>query len=419
MERRYKYKGRSTLSNSIYKTVLFIFLSAAAILIGITSGDLLSHTDIKIVRKVDTQNFKKVLNSSYPMIDTVYNSGHVSTSFTEELKTIIKKIFGFNIDEPVTILNAQSASMNSYYNTDYQKYLASQENTDYKLDYSQLGGNDTSGKAPAKFLTDASSISTEEGSEENDNDQGQVIQSSRIEIVNQTKYKIDIDSLLKSPLNIKFDRKGPKVLIFHTHTTESYVNRLNQRFDYNLRCYTMDNRYNVIRVGEEIKSSLESFGISTIHNGTIHNYPDQNKAYGKSQATVTKILKSYPSIKIVIDIHRDGVDQDKPKLRVVSKVKGKPAAQVMFVMGSDKPSLRHPNWQENLKLAIKIQDRLNKDYPGLARPILISKNRYNQNLSTGAILIEVGGDGNLLDECLLSARCIAKAIDEVIGELPK
>ncbi|HEX3030089.1 MAG TPA: stage II sporulation protein P [Clostridia bacterium] len=419
MERRYKYKGRNTLSNSIYKTVLFILLSAAAILTGINCGDLLSHTDTKIVRNTDTQNFKRVLNRSYPMIDTVYNSGHVSASFTEELKSIVKKIFGFSIDEPATILNAQSASMNSYYKTDYEKYLASQENTDFKLDYSQIGGNDTSVKDPVKFLTDASSISTEEGSEENDNDQGQVIQSSKIEIVNQTKYKIDIDSLLKSPLNIKFDRKGPKVLIFHTHTSESYVNRLNQRYDHKLRCYTMDSRYNVIRVGEEIKKSLESYGISTIHNGTIHNYPDQNKAYGKSQATVSKILKSYPSIKVVIDIHRDGLVQEKPKLRVVSKIKGKPAAKVMFVMGSDKPSLRHPNWQENLKLAIKIQDRLNKDYPGLARPILISRNRYNQNLSNGAILIEVGGDGNLLDECLVSAKCIAKAIDEVIGGLPK
>jgi stage II sporulation protein P len=155
--------------------------------------------------------------------------------------------------------------------------------------------------------------------------------------------------------------------------------------------------------------------LAMLHNGTIHDYPNYKSSYANSLSTVKKYLKSYPSLRILLDIHRDGLGAGNPKLRVNTKINGKNAAQIMFVVGTNGTGLEHPNWRENLKLALKLQEKLNSKYPGLAKPIYISKNRYNQHETNGALIIEIGGDGNLLSECLESTKYLA----EVIGEIAK
>lgn len=150
-----------------------------------------------------------------------------------------------------------------------------------------------------------------------------------------------------------------------------------------------------------------------IHNATVHNQPSDTGAYGRSLNTATNILKSYPSIKIVLDIHRDGLGES--KLRVASKINGKDTAKIMFVVGTDGTGLEHPNWRENLKLALKLQQKLNEKYPGITRPVYMSRNRYNQHLTNGSLIVEIGGDGNTINECLESAKYLAEVLNEVIN----
>jgi stage II sporulation protein P len=167
------------------------------------------------------------------------------------------------------------------------------------------------------------------------------------------------------------------------------------------------------RVGEELTQNLEKkFGIDVLHNGTVHDY-DRDAAYGVALPTVQKILKGNPSIKVVLDIHRDGIDAKKTEAAVGKKINGRNAAQIMFVVGTSE-MLPHATWKENLKFAVKLQQKLNEKYPGLARPIWLSNKRYNQHVTNGALIIEVGADGNLLSECLESTKYLAEALNDVL-----
>jgi stage II sporulation protein P len=257
-----------------------------------------------------------------------------------------------------------------------------------------------------------SSVSYEE--EDENEDDSDLVASDEIVLRNFTKHTININELLKEPLNINFAKKGPKVLIYHTHTSESYVLREEDLGKKDVPSFNSNPKYNVVRVGEELARNLKKYGIETLHNGTVHD-KTRDAAYGLSINTLKSYQKSYPSIKIYIDIHRDAVGSEKPKLRMVKKINGKNAAQIMFVVGSD-GTLPHPEWKENLKFVLKLQKKLNEKYPGLAKPLWITGKRYNQQISNHAILIEVGGDGNLLSECLESMKYLAEVLNEVMLE---
>lgn len=208
-------------------------------------------------------------------------------------------------------------------------------------------------------------------------------------------------------MEFSFDRSGPKVLIYHTHTTERYLKNISE-LNKKVPNWTLDERYNVVKVGDELANQLhKKYNIDVIHNGTVHNYPNTTGFYVRSRDTVQKILKGNPSIKLLIDIHRDGVDKN--KLRVVKNIDGKSVAQIMFVVGTV-----NPNWRENFKLALKLQNKLNEIAPGLARPIYLDNFIYNQDLGNGALLVEIGGDGNVVNESVESAKYLARAIYEVI-----
>jgi stage II sporulation protein P len=262
----------------------------------------------------------------------------------------------------------------------------------------------------------ASSIEYEAENEEIDTksrENNDLITNDKVSIQNYTNFKINIDELMKEDLKFNFDKKGPKVLIYHTHTTESYLRKTADIGKKGISAYTSDQRYNVVRVGDELSKNLKKYGINVLHNGTVHD-TKFNSSYAASLKTMQEYIKSYPSIKIMFDLHRDGLD-DTNKLRLVTKVNGKNAAQVMIVVGTNGTGLPHPKWKENLKFALRLQEVMNEKYPGLARPVWISKNRYNQQLTTGNLLIEIGGDGNVLSECLESTKYVAEAVNEVIN----
>lgn len=173
---------------------------------------------------------------------------------------------------------------------------------------------------------------------------------------------------------------------------------------------TTDSNYNVIRVGTELTNYLVKKGFNVVHDGTYHDYPSYSGSYTRSLDTATRLLEE-KTAGLVIDLHRDAVGNGDTYGPTVM-INGERVAQMMFVIGTDGGGLEHPNWVENLKIAIKIQEIANAMYPGLFRSIIVRNSRYNQHISNGASIIEVGATANTLGECLLSMQCLANILEE-------
>ena len=212
------------------------------------------------------------------------------------------------------------------------------------------------------------------------------------------------------------EEEGPQVLIVHTHGSEAYTMPPGQEYEPSGDCRTTDCDFNVVRVGDEIARTLEEAGISVLHDPTLHDYPEYSGAYGRSLSAVEAAMAEHPSISFVLDVHRDAIsDGDGSPYKVVSNVAGLNIAQMSLVIGTDGGGLEHPQWQENLKLAAAVQQKLTDSYPTLMRPITVRNSRYNQHVTPGALLVEMGAAGNSLDEALVSARLFGTALAEVIS----
>lgn len=236
---------------------------------------------------------------------------------------------------------------------------------------------------------------------------------NKVYMKNSTGLNISIKDLLSS--NIKFkitENSSPQVLIMHTHTTETFMQKQADYYTEDDKSRTTDNSKNMVKIGEIIAKRLNDNGIKTLHDKTKHDYPEYTGSYGRSAKTVTEYLKKYPSIKVVLDLHRDSVSMGgNDKAKLVTEINGKKAAQIMLVMGSQSGSIKnHPNWKENLKLALKLQQTIENKYPTLARPLLLMSKSYNQKLSTGSMLIEFGTEVNTLDEACYSAELVGDAL---------
>ena len=243
---------------------------------------------------------------------------------------------------------------------------------------------------------------------------------NKVYLKNNTGSKIDIKSLIDKKLSIKIAKNTkPQVLIMHTHTTESFMSDGRDYYTEKDAWRTRDSKKNMIAIGDVIEQKLKAAGIGVIHDTTIHDYPAYSGSYTRSAATVKADLKAYPSIKIVIDIHRDSITADnKDKIKPVVKIDGKNAAQVMLVMGSQTGGItNYPNWKENLSLALKYQQTLEVMYPGLARAVTLNSGKYNQNLSKGSILLEVGTEANTLDEAKRGAAYAGDALVSLLNTL--
>lgn len=229
-----------------------------------------------------------------------------------------------------------------------------------------------------------------------------------VKIRNQSDCELTDDICNTSNLSLSNTKK---ILIYHTHTCESYTpsEKYNYAMTGNYR--TTDNNYNMVRVGDELTKYLEQKGFTVIHNNTYHDYPSYSGSYDRSYTTVQNILNENSDIGLVIDLHRDAVG-DGSSYGPTVKVNGESVAQLMFVIGTNGGGLEHPNWAQNLKTAIKIQETANSIYPGLFRPMMVRNSRYNQHIAIGASIIEVGATGNTLEECLLSMQCLANVIEE-------
>lgn len=237
--------------------------------------------------------------------------------------------------------------------------------------------------------------------------------SGGLKLTNATKYNVDLNALASDKLPFKLDNDGPQVLIVHTHTTESY----SEKNTYTSGDRTTDETKNITAVGNVIENVLKNHGIQTVHDATVHDYPSYNGAYTRALATIKQNLEKYPSIKIVLDVHRDGiVRSDGTRVKVLTEINGEPCAQVMIVAGSDACGLRHENWRDNMKFAAHIQKTANELYPTLMRPINLREERFNTHMTRGSIILEVGSNGNTLEEAKRGAEYAAEAICKALGK---
>ena len=231
-------------------------------------------------------------------------------------------------------------------------------------------------------------------------------------IKNNTQYSVTAASLLEKKLTWNLKSEEPKVLILHTHTTESYENTEGYQQSSNYR--TRDENYNMVSIGARLAQLLEAAGIGVIHAKTVHDYPSYNSSYENSRATVQQYLKEYPSIQFVLDIHRDAFTDSSGKyLGTTVTIGDQQVARLMMVMGSSGGGLTHPNWMENTALAAKLYARLETLAPGICRNLTVTNQRYNQDLSPGYLLLEVGAAGNTRQEALNAMPYLAQAITDL------
>lgn len=229
-----------------------------------------------------------------------------------------------------------------------------------------------------------------------------------IKIKNQTDYTLTED-MLKPDIEIT----NKNIVLFHTHSCESYTSSPNYTYTPTGTFRTTDLNYTVVRVGTELENNLKQYNYNVVHSKDYHDYPAYNGSYTRSLATVENILKQTPS-DIIIDVHRDAVGSRSDYAPTVKIGDTDEAAQIMFVIGTNNGGLWHPNWNQNLKFAIKIQEKAEEMYPGLFKPIMLTKSRYNQHTGKYANIIEVGATGNTLDQCLTSMKYLAKVMNEVL-----
>lgn len=242
----------------------------------------------------------------------------------------------------------------------------------------------------------------------------------KVYISNSTKYTLSNEELLK-PFAAELTGEAPQILILHSHGSEAYTPAVDDGIVWSGDCRTTDTRYNVVRMGDAMAEVFGQAGISVLHDRTLYDYPEYAGAYDRSLAAIDQYLKEYPSISFVLDVHRDAIETaDGSQVKVISEIDGQgTASQLTLVVGSDGGGLSHPDWMENLRLAVAIQEQTLADYPTLMRPLLLRNSRYNQHATTGSLLVEVGTAGNAPEEAELAARLFAGEMVTVLNERSK
>lgn len=216
--------------------------------------------------------------------------------------------------------------------------------------------------------------------------------------------KPDAEVLLERPLNWDLTDGRPAVLILHTHGTESYTPGT-ESYEMVSAYRTLDETRNMLSIGDAVAEILEEKGIGVIHDREIYDYPSYNGAYTRAREAISKHLTANPAIQLVLDLHRDASGTAGKQFRTEATVDGETSAQLMLVQGTN-----FEGWEDNLSLAAKLHVLLERKHPGIMRPLNLRSQRFNQDLSSGALLVEVGAAGNTRQEALAAARKLAEAV---------
>ena len=234
-------------------------------------------------------------------------------------------------------------------------------------------------------------------------------QAAEMDIRNTGGKEADYAALLTRPLRWQLAGTEPRVLILHTHTTESYepgTAGYAQTAPYR----TLDEAYNMLRIGDALAEALEAAGIPTVHDREFHDYPSYNSAYNQARKAIQANMQAHPGILLVLDLHRDAAGEGGRQLGTHVTVAGRETAQLMTVLGVGRSGLENPRWEDNLSLALKLQLLLEAQAPGITRPLSLRPQRFNQDLAPYTLLIEVGTAGNTQEEALRATRLLANAL---------
>lgn len=240
-------------------------------------------------------------------------------------------------------------------------------------------------------------------------------------IRNYTSYSdADLRSAVSTPslpFDVEVDSDEPQVLILHTHATETYQTWPDLIYDPDFTARTQNTTLNMCAVGEKMTQVLNEAGINTLHDTTLHDSPSYTESYDRSYATTQAYLEKYPSIKVVLDVHRDAIeDSDGTRVKPLCTINGEDTAQVMIIAGCDNgSSIQLPNWRLNLRFAAAWEEAMESRTPGLTRPVMCAYRYYNQDLTTGSLLIEIGGHANTVTEAIRAGQYAAEALAVLLG----
>ena len=331
-----------------------------------------------------SEKFIKCLSSEIPAISsTTYKTYNLKEDEEKENTTLSEKILDIELAR-VLPNNIQE-----------EEFIEKEEPQETEQTQQEVATVETN------VVTDvATEIVTQNPITENCN-----VELNGVKIKNETSFEIN-ESILNTELGINKNN----ILIFHTHTCESYTPTEQYNYQQTGNFRTTDLNFSVARVGDELTNYLMGYGFNVVHDKTYHDYPAYTGSYTRSKTTVENILQSNPT-DIIIDLHRDAIGSKSnydPSVKIGDDV----AAQLMFVIGTNGGGLYHPNWQTNLKFAIEFQQKANEMYPGLFKTMIVRNSRYNQHLGKAATIIEVGSTGNTLEQCMNSMKYLSKVLDE-------
>jgi len=243
--------------------------------------------------------------------------------------------------------------------------------------------------------------------------------ADEIAVTGGCTYAYDKAALLAQPSTLDFSGTGPQILIVHTHGSEAYTPEPGWEYAPADAAYrTLDDSRSVIAVGDVLTQTLEAYGIQVLHDRTINDYPSYNDSYWTTLKRIEDWLIQYPGIQMVIDVHRDAVENEQGQAVALSSTQeGQSAAQLMLVVGTDQGGLSHPNWQENLANALKLQSVLQGQWPGLCRKLDLRTERFNQHTTPGSLLVEVGTNGNTLQQAQHSAKLLGAGLAAMLHAL--
>ncbi len=310
---------------------------------------------------------------------------------------VLSFIFNENLEKPSNIFSDKIGFIKSVKNELSEQYNFVNESNNYYIPkiFKSILKDDNITYNPATETT----INSVKKS-------GNILERKGIIVDNKTTYSLNLLNLYNEKLTLNKVKGKPQVLIVHTHGSESY----------NPTDRSQDINNNIVRVGSEMAKVFKENNIEVIHSEKMHDIPKFNNSYKNSLLTVNEMLEKYPSICVVLDVHRDAMISESGEVfKVVKEAGGVKYSQVMFVVGTNQGGLTHNNWKENLKFAMHCQEKINEIIPNLARPINLRQERFNQHTTNASLIIEVGTNGNTLIESVNSAVITAKAISEVLN----
>ncbi len=223
-----------------------------------------------------------------------------------------------------------------------------------------------------------------------------------VDVSYYASHRPDLQAMVTEPLVWNLKSQQPTVLILHSHATESYLS--DGSYIESTAYRTLDCGHNMVSIGDHLTGLLEAGGIRVIHDTSLHDYPSYNASYSNSRKSAKEYLKQYPGLLMVIDLHRDAVDGS-VQPDTSATVHGRESAQLMMVVGT-----RQQGWERNMALAVKLTAVLEKLHPGVTRPISFRTQQFNQDLSPGALIVEVGAAGNTRQEALRAVEALAEGI---------